>query len=94
MQGNFTVFRHHKPFVFHYRGEGAFKPWILRPSMPQSEWDDPCSAFVDAFAQFEKDYRLATAPTTATSSIVVDDGDNNNDADDDDDDGDVNSAAS
>ena len=63
--GNATVFRHHTPFVFHYRGEGNFKPWILRPSSSRADWTDPCGAFLDAFDAFERQYAAAVAASLA-----------------------------
>ena len=60
MQGNFSVFRHHVPFVFHYRGQANFKPWILRPGSPRSSWNDVCGAFVTAYDLFESMYIKAT----------------------------------
>jgi hypothetical protein len=60
-QGNFSVFRHHKPFVFHYRGQASFKPWILRPGSPRESWNDECGAFVNAYDQFLKLHKAASA---------------------------------
>jgi hypothetical protein len=65
IQGNFSVFRHHKPYVFHYRGQASFKPWILRPGSPRESWNDQCGEFVKAYMLYERAFaeaqRLAAA---------------------------------
>lgn len=62
MQGNFSVFRHHRPFVFHYRGQASFKPWILRPGSPRDSWNDQCGEFVKAYDLYLKAFAAASTP--------------------------------